>query len=202
MLDGIAAAEILRGARGDRPWNRESLRLMIGNVSRWWRTFRNLRLDLNPVVRNPPRRHRGRTCAWCWISSRRGALPAEPGRHHPPDEPDHEAGAGRVIAPRRRTARSAIRSENLINGGYQGAIYPIHPSATRIMAKRPTDRQGCPRGHRRWRCSPFRPVRRPASSRVVEKKIPGAVLIPSGLPKRQLAGQRAGGPSPSSTTSA
>src|SRR3979409_2283669 len=51
MLDGIAAAEILRGIRGAQPVDRESLATMIGNVSQLVADFPEIyELDLNPVV--------------------------------------------------------------------------------------------------------------------------------------------------------
>src|ERR1700738_4455923 len=50
MLDGIAAAEILRGIRGAQPVDRESLASMIGNVSQLVADFPEIsELDLNPV---------------------------------------------------------------------------------------------------------------------------------------------------------
>src|SRR6202047_1643867 len=50
MLDGIAAAEILRGVRGAPPVDRASLATMIGNVSQLVADFPEIsELDLNPV---------------------------------------------------------------------------------------------------------------------------------------------------------
>src|SRR5204863_451474 len=54
MLDGIAAAEILRGIRGAPPVDRESLATMIGNVSQLVADFPEVsELDLNPVFATP-----------------------------------------------------------------------------------------------------------------------------------------------------
>ena len=72
--------------------------------------------------------------------------------------------------------------KNLINGGYQGRIYPVHPSATEIL------------GHKAYKsvkdvpgtidvavfAIPAKFVAQ-ALTEVGEKKIPGAVLIPSGF---------------------
>src|SRR5215470_8842054 len=50
MLDGIAAAEILRGVRGGKPVNREALAAMIARVSTLVADFPEIsELDLNPV---------------------------------------------------------------------------------------------------------------------------------------------------------
>src|SRR5437762_12266278 len=51
MLDGIAAAEILKGVRGMDPVNRDALSAMIENVSRLISDFPEIaELDLNPVL--------------------------------------------------------------------------------------------------------------------------------------------------------
>src|SRR5438045_3840785 len=50
MLDGIAAAEILKGVRGAEPVNREALATLIENVSQLVADFPEIaELDLNPV---------------------------------------------------------------------------------------------------------------------------------------------------------
>ena len=50
MLDGIAAAEILKGVRGADPVNRDALAGMIENVSRLISDFPEIsEMDLNPV---------------------------------------------------------------------------------------------------------------------------------------------------------
>jgi len=54
MLDGIAAAEILRGVRGAAGGNREALAAMIVNVSTLVADFPEIaELDLNPVFATP-----------------------------------------------------------------------------------------------------------------------------------------------------
>ena len=35
--------------------------------------------------------------------------------------------------------------KNLINGGYKGEMFPIHPKADETSARRSTARPGCPR---------------------------------------------------------
>src|SRR4029077_13392760 len=54
MLDGIAAAQILKGVRGAPPVDRESLAAMIVNVSQLVADFPEItELDLNPVFATP-----------------------------------------------------------------------------------------------------------------------------------------------------
>src|SRR5882757_8969485 len=54
MLDGIAAAEILRGVRGAKAVDRAALSAMIGNVSQLVADFPEIsELDLNPVFATP-----------------------------------------------------------------------------------------------------------------------------------------------------
>src|SRR5437588_12611282 len=54
MLDGVAAAEILKGVRGAQPVNREALATLIENVSRLVADFPEIaELDLNPVFASP-----------------------------------------------------------------------------------------------------------------------------------------------------
>ena len=43
--------------------------------------------------------------------------------------------------------------KNLINGGYKGKIYPIHPKADEIMGSRPTSRSRTFPARSTWRCS-------------------------------------------------
>ena len=81
--------------------------------------------------------------------------------------------------------------KNLINGGYKGEIYPINPSADEIMGPQGVqERQGRARQDRRRGVRDSRQVRRRALIEVGEKKIPGAVLIPSGFAETgNMAGQ-------------
>src|SRR5437588_4815348 len=138
MLDGIAAAEILRGIRGAPPVDRESLATMIGNVSQLVADFPEVsELDLNPVFATPE----GATAA-----DVRVMLDFKPPvvRYRPSQEvivrqmnrimkPDAVAVIG-ASAESGKIGNSIMK--NLINGGYQGAIYPIHPNATEILGKK------------------------------------------------------------------
>jgi acetyl coenzyme A synthetase (ADP forming)-like protein len=184
MMDGIAAAEILRGVRGAGGVDRDALATMIVNVSSLVADFPEINeLDLNPV-----------------FASAQGAIAADvrivvdfapqPERYRPSQQeivtamnrimkPDAVAVIG-ASAEDGKIGNSVMK--NLINGGYKGAIYPIHPSATDIL------------GHKAYKsvkdvpgtidvavfCIPAKFVAQ-ALTEVGEKKIPGAVLIPSGF---------------------
>src|SRR6267154_1014661 len=184
MLDGIAAAEILRGIRGAQPVDRESLATMIGNVSQLVADFPEIsELDLNPVFATS----QGATAV-----DVRVVLDFKPPlvRYRPSQEvivrqmnrimkPDAVAVIG-ASAENGKIGNSIIK--NLINGGYQGAIYPIHPSADSIMGKK---------AYKSVKDVPgvidvavfAIPAKFVAQAliEVGEKKIPGAVLIPSGF---------------------
>src|SRR6266850_1028616 len=134
----LAAAEILRGIRGAQPVDRESLATMIGNVSQLVADFPEIsELDLNPVFATS----QGATAA-----DVRVVLDFKPPlvRYRPSREvivrqmnrimkPDAVAVIG-ASAENGKIGNSIMK--NLINGGYQGAIYPIHPSADSIMGKK------------------------------------------------------------------
>src|ERR1700745_750070 len=81
--------------------------------------------------------------------------------------------------------------KNLINGGYQGAIYPIHPSADSIMGKKAYKSVKDVPGviDVAVFAIPAKFVAQ-ALTECGEKKIPGAVLIPSGFAETgNVAGQ-------------
>jgi acetyl coenzyme A synthetase (ADP forming)-like protein len=193
MLDSIAAAEILRGVRGSEPVNSEALATLIVNVSQLVADFPEIaELDLNPVFATA----KGATAA-----DVRVVLDFKPpvARYRPSQEeivrqmnrimkPDAVAVIG-ASAETGKIGNSIMK--NLINGGYQGAIYPIHPSATEIMGKK---------AYKSVKDVPgvidvavfAIPAKFVAQALVEcgEKKIPGAVLIPSGFAETgNVAGQ-------------
>jgi acyl-CoA synthetase (NDP forming) len=193
MLDGIAAAEILRGVRGAQPVDRSALATMIVNVSQLVADFPEIsELDLNPVFATP-------TSATA--ADVRVVLDFKPplARYRPSQEvivrqmnrimkPDAVAVVG-ASAESGKIGNSVMK--NLINGGYQGAIYPIHPSAESILGKK---------AYKSVKDVPgvidvavfAIPAKFVAQAlvEVGEKKIPGAVLIPSGFAETgNVAGQ-------------
>src|SRR5215472_15723398 len=184
MLDSIQAAEILRGVRGAKPVDRAALATMIERVATLVSDFPEIaELDLNPVFA---------TESSATAADVRVVLnfnPAPP-RYRPDPEqivrqmnrimrPDAVAVIG-ASAESGKIGNSVMR--NLINGGYQGAIYPIHPTADNILGKK---------AYRSVKDVPGEidvavfaiPAKfvAQALTEVGEKKIPGAVLIPSGF---------------------
>src|SRR5437588_764537 len=193
MLDGIAAAEILRGVRGAPSVDREALATMIVNVSQLAADFPEVsELDLNPVFATPD----GATAA-----DVRVVLDFKPplARYRPSQEvivrqmnrimkPDAVAVIG-ASDENGRIGNSVMK--NLINGGYKGAIYPIHPSATEILGKK---------AYKSVKDVPGRidvaafaiPAKFVAQALIDcgDKKIPGTLLIPSGFAETgNVAGQ-------------
>ncbi|WP_250467433.1 MULTISPECIES: acetate--CoA ligase family protein [unclassified Caballeronia] len=184
MLDGIQAAEVLRGVRGAEPVHRESLVTLIERVSRLIDDFPQIsEMDLNPVFASPS----GAVAADVRIVM--DLEPAAP-RYRPTQE-QIVAQMNRIMKPDALAVIGASNEDgkignsvmkNLINGGYQGAIYPIHPKADEIM------------GHKAYKsvkdvpgvidvavfAIPAKFVAQ-ALVEVGEKQIPGAVLIPSGF---------------------
>jgi acetyl coenzyme A synthetase (ADP forming)-like protein len=184
MLDGIEAAEMLKGVRGSAAVDREALADIIVRVSRLVSDFPEIdEMDLNPV-----------------FATDRNAVAADvrivvdfepkPERYRPSEE-EIVAKMTRIMQPDAVAVIGASTEDgkignsvmkNLINGGYKGAIYPIHPKAEEIMG-----------------IKAFRSVKDvPGEIDVAvfaipakfvgqaliecgEKKIPGAVLIPSGF---------------------
>lgn len=184
MLDGIAAAEILKGVRGSDPVNREALATLIQRVSQLVSDFPEIsEMDLNPIFA---------TKASAIAADVRIVLdfaPAAP-RYRPSQEeivrqmnrimkPDAVAVIG-ASSEDGKIGNSVMK--NLINGGYQGAIYPIHPKADAIMGRKAYKSVKDVPGSIDVAvfAIPAKFVAQ-ALAEVGEKEIPGAVLIPSGF---------------------
>jgi acetyl coenzyme A synthetase (ADP forming)-like protein len=184
MLDGIAAAPILKGVRGGDAVDRQALARIIQNVSKLVSDFPEItEMDLNPV-----------------FATRKGAIAADvrivvdfnpaPARFRPAHD-DIVRDMNRIMKPDAVAVIGASTEEgkignsvmkNLINGGYKGEIYPINPSADEIMGRK---------AYKSVKDVPGKidvavfaiPAKFVAQAliEVGEKKIPGAVLIPSGF---------------------
>jgi len=184
MLDGIAAAEMLKGVRGSEPVDRDALASIIENVSALVTDFPEIsEVDLNPVFATA----RGATAVDVRILV---DFDARKQREQRSTEeilekmnrmmrPDSVAVVG-ASAEDGKIGNSVMK--NLINGGYKGKIYPINPKADEILGRKayasvkniPGDVDVA------IFAIPAKFVAA-ALTEVGEKKIPGAVLIPSGF---------------------
>src|SRR5437870_3687863 len=184
MLDGIAAAQILKGVRGAHPVNRDALAKMIQNVSQLIADYPEIaEMDLNPVFATGD----GAIAADVRIVVNFSPAPA---RYRPKHE-DIVRDMNRIMKPKAVAVIGASSEagkignsvmKNLINGGYKGQVYPINPSADEIMGLKayksvkdvPADIDVA------VFAIPAKFVAA-AIAECGEKKIPGAVLIPSGF---------------------
>ncbi|MBU6506867.1 MAG: acetate--CoA ligase family protein [Alphaproteobacteria bacterium] len=194
MLDGIKAAEILKGVRGAKGVNRASLAGLIENVSKLIADFPEIaEMDLNPV-----------------FASEKSAIAADVRiildwkpqvQRYRPGKDEIVRAMNPIMRPKSVAVIGASAEDgkignsvmkNLINGGYEGNIYPIHPSASEILGRKvyksvldvPGDIDVA------VFCIPAKFVAG-ALTEVGEKKIPGAVLIPSGFAETgNVAGQK------------
>ncbi|MGH6974312.1 MAG: acetate--CoA ligase family protein [Stellaceae bacterium] len=194
MLDGIKAAEILKGVRGGKGVNRASLAGLIENVSKLIADFPEIaEMDLNPV-----------------FASEKAAVAADVRiildwqpqvQRYRPSQDEIVRAMNRIMRPKSIAVIGASAEDgkignsvmkNLINGGYQGNIYPIHPSATEILGRKVYKSVKDVPGEIDVAvfCIPAKFVGG-ALTEVGEKKIPGAVLIPSGFAETgNVAGQK------------
>jgi acetyl coenzyme A synthetase (ADP forming)-like protein len=184
MLDGIQAAEMLKGVRGSDPVHRESLAKLIVGVSQLVSDFPEIsEMDLNPV-----------------FASKDSAIAADvrivvdfaqkPARYRPP-EAEVVKSMNRIMSPRSVAVIGASDEagkignsvmKNLINGGYKGAIIPIHPKSAEIMGFKAYKSVADVAGEIDVAVFAI-PAKLVAGALTEcgEKKIAGAVLIPSGF---------------------
>jgi len=184
MLDGIKAAEILKGVRGAEPVSRDALATLIQNVSQLISDFPEIaEMDLNPV-----------------FASKSGAVAADvrivmdwtpPPQRYRPGQQEIVGQMNRIMRPDSVAVIGASAEDgkignsvmkNLINGGYQGKIHPIHPKADEIMGRKAYKSVKDVPGAVDVAvfAIPAKFVAQ-ALAECGEKKIPGAVLIPSGF---------------------
>jgi acetyl coenzyme A synthetase (ADP forming)-like protein len=184
MLDGIAAAEILKGVRGAPPVDRDALASIIVNISALVTDFPEIsEVDLNPIFARPD----GATAVDARIVV--DFNPPEP-RFRPAHD-DIVRAMNRIMRPDAVAVIGASSEEgkignsvmkNLINGGYKGKIYPINPSADEILGIKAYKTVGEVPGD--IDVAVFAIPAKFVAGALREcgaKKIPGAVLIPSGF---------------------
>jgi acetyl coenzyme A synthetase (ADP forming)-like protein len=184
MLDGIQAAEMLKGVRGGDPVNREAVCDIIVRVSQLVSDFPEIaEMDLNPI-----------------FASKDGAIAADvrivvnfeqKTPRYRPAEKDVVTSMNRIMKPKSVAVIGASTEagkignsvmKNLINGGYQGKIYPIHPKDADIL------------GYKAYKSVKDVPEEIDTAVFAIpakfvagalkecgEKKIAGAILIPSGF---------------------
>ncbi len=138
MLDGIQAHEMLKGVRGSDPANRDAIADIIVNVSKLITDFPEIaEMDLNPVFA---------TKSNAIAADVRIVVDFAPKAPRPrPNHDDIVRQMNRIMKPKAVAVIGASAEtgkignsvmKNLINGGYKGDIYPIHPKADEIMGKK------------------------------------------------------------------
>jgi acetyl coenzyme A synthetase (ADP forming)-like protein len=138
MLDGIQAHEMLKGVRGTDPANRDAIADIIVNVSQLITDFPEIaEMDLNPVFA---------TKKDAIAADVRIVVDFDPKPPRPrPNHDDIVRQMNRIMKPKSVAVIGASAEngkignsvmKNLINGGYKGEIYPIHPKADEIMGKK------------------------------------------------------------------
>ena len=184
MLDGIQAHEMLHGVRGGDPVSRDALADVIVKVSQLVSDFPEIsELDLNPV-----------------FATKKGAIAADVRivldfnqKPRPQVRSNDEivAAMNRIMKPDALAVIGASAEtgkignsvmKNLINGGYKGKIYPIHPKADEIMGMKAYKSVKDVPGDIDVAVFAI-PAQFVAAALTEcgEKKIAGAVLIPSGF---------------------
>jgi acetyl coenzyme A synthetase (ADP forming)-like protein len=183
MLDSVGGAEVLRGVRGQKGVNRGALADIIIRVAKLVNDFSEIQeVDLNPIFAT----EKGARAVDARIIL--GDPPQERQRY---SSSEILGAMQRIMNPRSVAVIGASAEDgkignsvmkNLINGGYQGAIYPIHPKAAEILG-----RKAYPSVLNVQQDIDVAVFAIPAKfcaaamDEVGRKKIPGAVMIPSGF---------------------
>ena len=184
QIDSIKARELLEGVRGGAAVDKKALADIIVRVAQLVTDFPEIvELDLNPVFATP----RNATAADVRIVVDFNYKPREMTHSH--DE--IVAGMKRILQPKAVAVIGASNEagkignsvmKNIVGGGYKGKIYPVHPKADEIMGLK---------AYRSVKDIPGDvdvavfaiPAKSVAAALTEcgEKKVTGAVLIPSGF---------------------
>ncbi|MHB8619072.1 MAG: acetate--CoA ligase family protein, partial [Chloroflexota bacterium] len=184
MLDSVAAADVLRGVRGAAPADRQALASIIQRVSDLVMDFPEIaELDLNPVLATGD----GATAVDVRVMLDFDP-PARPPRF---SQEDMLRVMNRIMRPEAIAVIGASAEDgkignsvmkNLINGGYEGTIYPINPRADEILGRTCYRSVADVPGEVDVAVFAIPAKLVPAAMAEVGRKgIPGAVLIPSGF---------------------
>ena len=183
MLNSIGGAELLNGVRGGKGVNRAALADIITNVSKLVNDFPEIQeVDLNPIFVTD--KDAKAVDVRIIVGEK-----AQPRQRFTDSE---ILGAMRRIMNPRSVAVIGASAEdgkignsvmkNLINGGYTGAIFPIHPKAAEILGRKahPSVLDIAEEIDVAVFAIPAK-FCAAAMDEVGRKKIPGAVMIPSGF---------------------
>jgi len=183
MLDSIGAAEVLRGVRGGKGIDRAALADIIVKVSKLVNDFPEIHeVDLNPVFATEKDAR---------AVDVRMVLGEKPQARQRYSQSEILGAMQRIMNPRSVAVIGASAEDgkignsvmkNLINGGYQGAIFPIHPKADEILGRKayPSVLNVADEIDVAVFAIPAK-FCAAAMEEVGRKKIPGAVMIPSGF---------------------
>jgi len=184
MLDDISGSKILDGVRGESGVDRNALAQTIENVSHLVNDFPEIsELDLNPVFASTT----GAVAADVRVLLDFDAVP----QHYQRAPDEILAAMKRIMEPSAVAVIGASAEDgkignsvmrNLIDGGYEGELYPVHPKADQIL------------GHQCYPsivdipgnvdiaifCIPAQFVAG-VIAECGQKQVPGAILIPSGF---------------------
>ena len=184
MLDGVQATEMLDGVRGQPAVDKNALAEIIVNVSKLINDFPEIdELDLNPVFARPD----GATAADVAIVC--NFEPRKP--RYRPEKADIVTAMNRMMRPESIAVVGASAEngkignsvmKNLVDGGYQGQIYPVHPKLDEVLGKKVYKSVADIDGEVDVAVFAIPAKLVPgALEQVGQKKIPAAVLIPSGF---------------------
>ena len=184
MLDDISGSKILDGVRGESGVDRNALAQTIENVSHLVNDFPEIsELDLNPVFAST---------AGAVAADVRVLLDFEAVPQHYQRAPDEILAAmKRIMEPSAVAVIGASAEDgkignsvmrNLIDGGYEGELYPVHPKADQILGRQcyPSIMDIPGNVDIAIFCIPAQFVAG-VIAECGQKQVPGAILIPSGF---------------------